>query len=260
MSTQFTQPSNPNRISGQDSDHKFEAMNSSDEERTHFSVISRRLKKRRKTNSSLVSNPFGSIPSSDYSPSKTLLGSENNGAFDDDEIAGEHTSRRRKSQQVPEADLLARQRCYDYLHTAIDAVWAEYCDSTAYAESLKYMPHSPVSEQEDSIFLSSGEEDETACSSGKGRTVSFNAGKGHQRSESISMQPQSQSLMRQKKRLLDAKYYLSHFVGAPDTHASATFWRVWDQLKYSTVELVEGDDDDADEVIDDLEAGRFYYQ
>lgn len=258
MITQFTQPLNPSCRSGQDSDHKCEGMNSSDEERTHLSVISRRLQKRRKTNSSLVSNPFGSIPSSDHSPSKTFIGLENNGAFDDDDITSEPTSRRRKSLQAPEPDKMARQRCYDYLHTAIDAVWAEYCDSTAYAESLKYMPHSPVSELEDSIFLSSGEEDEALCSTGKGRTTSFS--KGHQRSESISMQPQSQSLMRQKKRLLDAKYYLSHFVGAPDTHSSATFWRVWDQLKYSTVELVEGDDDEADEVIDDLEAGRFYYQ
>jgi len=238
-------------------------VDSSDEERTHMSVLSRRLRKRRKTNSSLVSNPFGtpSHSTSDHA----FAGFDELDDLDDEQ----NDIRRRKPAGVPESDVIARQRCFEYVHTAIDALWAEYCDSTSYAESIKYMPHSPVSEHEDPVFLSSGDERSVVAKFAENVEASpsvsaspkrSDSSNGHERSGSISMQPESQSLMRQKKRLVDAKYYLTHFVNAHDVHSSSVFWRVWDQLKYSAVDLVEGDDDEADEVIDDLEAGRTYYQ
>lgn len=239
-----------------------EAIDSgSDEERTNYSVISRRLNKRRKTNRALVSNPFGDAPyaQSDFSSTPTVFGLDNNDVEHfPNGSSSQYKHRRRRSEAVPESDLNARQRCYEYIHSAIDAVWAEYCDSTSYAESLKYMPHSPISDPEDFSFVSSGDDNISSKQVVLSPEDAVNQKRSHNRSDSISMQPQSQSLMRQKKRLVDAKYLLSHFVAAPDSSSSSSFWKVWDQLKYNTAEIVEGDEEDIDEVIDGLEYGRCY--
>lgn len=147
--------------------------------------------------------------------------------------------RRRHSLAVLEFDTSARQRCFDYLLSAIDAIWAEYCDSTSAAESQLYLPQSPVSE------ASSASSEENAGSS------------SHH--VAISSQPESQRLMRMKQRLLDAKYKLTDLAGKCDPDASSQFWKYWDALRYTLVEIVDGEDEDeATDVLEDLEAGRFY--
>lgn len=152
---------------------------------------------------------------------------------DSDEVAVRNMLRRRRNVGVPAADKLARQRCFEYLLSAIDAAWAEYCNSTSYAESQIYMPCSPVSEGEYAQPVSP-------------------------RTESVSLQPQSQRLMRLKARLLDAKYFLTDIVGSHDPDASSRFWKRWDECKYAAAELVEGDDEDTDNVLEELENGRYY--
>ncbi|GMM50089.1 hypothetical protein DASB73_010470 [Starmerella bacillaris] len=214
---------------------------SSDEERTHNSVLGRHMRKRRRTNSMYMS----SYASSPFTPSSFTLSPPQydfpiSDLPEDDDSNTFH--RRRKSSLVPQSDVQARQRCYEYLHTAIDAVWAEFCNSTSYAESQKYMPNSPTSDSEELIADASD----------------WATLKANRRSDSISLQPQTQSLMRQKKRLTNAKDLLAHFVSVPDINASNQFWKTWDLLKYQIVELVEGEgeDDEHDEVIEELEAGR----
>lgn len=221
----------------QDGDDGFgPGSNSDEEERTHSSVLGRHMRKRRRTNSALIS----AAPASPFSPSSFALSPPHLG-FNMSKLEDEDDmfSRRRKGSAVPQSDVIARQRCYEYLHTAIDAVWAEFCNSTSYAENQKYMPHSPTSESDE--FL----EGDWPL-------------KPNKRSDSISLQPQSRSLMKQKKRLTNAKDLLAHFVNVPDMHSSKQFWKTWDVLKTQSVELVDGevDDDEYDEVINDLEAGR----
>lgn len=212
---------------------------SEEEDRTHSSVLSRHMRKRRRTNSALMS----AVPSSPFSPSSFSV-SPPGFDFSLDEMDDKDNLfvRRRKGSVIPQSDVLARQRCYEYLHTAIDAVWAEYCNSTSYAENQKYMPHSPTSDSDEFIV----DDNEWAPL------------KPNKRSDSISLQPQSQSLMKQKKRLTNAKDLLAHFVSVPEVHASHQFWKTWDLLKNQIVELVEGEieDDEYEDVIRDLEAGR----
>lgn len=244
---------------------------SDEEERTHYSVISRRLKKRRKTNQALVSNPLREVPKSKFelSSSSPKYGLDNSigndidlGELSDDLSTSPKSFQQQRHQNrrsaVPESDLNARQRCYEYIHTAIDAVWAEYCNSTAYAESQKYLPNSPISDGDDFGVVSSGDDGAASPQQPGMSPQATYVSKRDVRSDSISMQPLNQSLMKQKKRLVDAKYLLSHFVSAPDTSSSAYFWQVWDHMKYNTAELVEGDDDEIEEVIDDLEEGRCF--
>lgn len=244
----------------------------SDEEmRTHYSVISRRLKKRRKTNQALVSNPHREVPQSKFelSPSSPKYGLDNSigNDIDLDDLSDDlsttpksfqHQRYQNRRSAVPDSDLNARQRCYEYIHTAIDAVWAEYCNSTAYAESQKYLPNSPISDGDDFGVLSSGDDGAASPQQPGMSPQAMYVQKRNLRSDSISMQPLNQSLMKQKKRLVDAKYLLSHFVSAPDASSSAYFWQVWDHMKYNTAELVEGDDDEIEEVIGDLEEGRCF--
>lgn len=47
-------------------------------------------------------------------------------------------SRKRRSPGVPRCDLTARARCFDYLVSAIDEVWAQYCAYTSCAEDEMY--------------------------------------------------------------------------------------------------------------------------
>lgn len=61
--------------------------------------------------------------------------------------SGCSASRKRKTVTVPEQDRIARQRCFDYLVSAIDQVWAQYCESTSCAENEKY--HEEQDEDED---------------------------------------------------------------------------------------------------------------
>lgn len=188
------------------------------------------------------------------------------------QMLGQHPGlgpRRRKSAVVPECDLAARQRCVDYLVTAIDEVWARYCCQTANAESERYsegncssqyveidLPSSPLSlcdegeENEDAQYLSGkGSGSITICQPRSGRV------------ESISEHPSSRALMALRQRLLNAKYFFLELIDNNDASSCAAFWHRWDLVKYAAIELVEedGDDDDVVEsVTETLEDGRFY--
>ncbi|GAV48592.1 hypothetical protein ZYGR_0M00130 [Zygosaccharomyces rouxii] len=43
-----------------------------------------------------------------------------------------------KRNQTPKVDLMARERCFDYIVQSIDEVWARYCDTTSNAEAAVY--------------------------------------------------------------------------------------------------------------------------
>lgn len=187
--------------------------------------------------------------------------------------------RRRKSCAVPELDLIARQRCVDYIITAIDEVWARYCDQTANAESERYsednsdgsnkklhtgsdiveLPSSPLSLYGDSDIESGSD----LCGSGSmPRNQLFTSSRQLRgRLESISEDPSSRALMALRQRLLKAKYFFLELLESTDVGSCAAFWHRWDLVKYAAIELVEddGDDDDVvDAVTESLEEGRFY--
>jgi hypothetical protein len=193
---------------------------------------------------------------------------------------GQHPSsghRRRKSCIVPESDLMARQRCVDYLITAIDEVWARYCDQTASAESERYnegdssssantnarvveveLPSSPLSLYGDSE-VESGSESSRSSSQVRNRVASVRQPRG--RLESISEDPSSRALMALRQRLLKAKYFFLELIDSNDAASCAAFWHRWDLVKYAAIELVEedGDDDEVVEAVTEcLEEGRFY--
>lgn len=171
---------------------------------------------------------------------------------------------RRRSAVVPESDRAARRSCFDYLVSAIDEVWAQYCLCTSSAETAIYdggdLPSSPVS--------LCGEDDDEDYESGPGTPASdpqppvpASTQRGRSQSLAASEQPSSVRLLNLKKRLLNAKYYLTDLVEATDPVSSSEFWHRWDMIKYATIELVEedGDDDDTvDSVCEELEEGRFF--
>lgn len=63
-----------------------------------------------------------------------------------------------------------------------------------------------------------------------------------------------------KVRLTKAKYYLQELVDSNDYREIELFWKRWDMIKYSTIELVEDDDDDEiiESTIEELENGRLF--
>lgn len=48
------------------------------------------------------------------------------------------SNRKRRSPVVPRSDLVARAKCFEYLVSAIDEVWAQYCTYTSSAEDEMY--------------------------------------------------------------------------------------------------------------------------
>jgi len=172
--------------------------------------------------------------------------------------------RRRKSVVVPDSDRQARQRCFDYLVSAIDEVWAQYCDCTTSAENEMYggdqrplppasslaypihdLPSPPVSIYDEENGYSSAESIYEPL----------------QKRAAVSEQPRSVQLMNLKKRLLNAKYFFLDLLDCNDPESSFEFWRRWDLVKYATLELVEeeGDNDETVEsVTEELEMGRYY--
>lgn len=87
----------------------------------------------------------------------------------------ETISRKRRQPYAPRSDLTARAKCFDYLVSAIDEAWAQYCTYTSTAEDEIYnseennkhksvvayydIPTSPISlyEEEDAAYSSDGE-------------------------------------------------------------------------------------------------------
>lgn len=76
----------------------------------------------------------------------------------------------------------------------------------------------------------------------------------------VSKLPDSIKLQSLKLRLIRAKNYLDYYSNSLSLEDSIKFWHRWDMIKYSTVEIMEDDDDDevVENVIDELEEGRFF--
>lgn len=177
---------------------------------------------------------------------------------------------------LPDADFVARSRCFDYLVGAIDEVWARYCDSTAHDEEVAY---GYAESGENAIAVSPDETNTSEEEYGTEASASTSiteydsdfkrkngASKpnmsvsimGHHRR--VSEVPANVKLQKLKDRLIKAKYYLQDYVDSDDLDECSLFWKKWDLVKYSAIELVEDDDEDAviEDTIDSLEEGRYY--
>lgn len=195
--------------------------------------------------------------------------------------------KRRKSFAVPESDRIARQNCFEYLVSSIDEVWAQYCVCTSSAENDKYdesnpknldgLPSSPVSlcGEEDGEEAGYSSTDDVSsntnmsCPGTPKYSVYLNNYRGQQQKTSRSGSsiaadvnaPESVRLLNLKKRLMNAKYFLSDLVDAVDPVSSQEFWSKFDVIKYELISVLEenGDDDDiVESTCEDLEKGRHY--
>ncbi|BAO37649.1 hypothetical protein KLMA_10027 [Kluyveromyces marxianus DMKU3-1042] len=157
---------------------------------------------------------------------------------------------RHSSCVVPQSDLLARERCFDYIVQSIDEVWARYCDTTSSAENQLY-PYgyaSPVSESD----ISGNESD-----SGYKSNTDTETDNEHRK---VSNLPDSKELQSLKDRLTKAKHALEQTVDSLQFQDCMLFWNRWDMIKYNAVEMMEEEDDDelVESVIEELEEGRWY--
>ncbi|CDO92685.1 unnamed protein product [Kluyveromyces dobzhanskii CBS 2104] len=157
---------------------------------------------------------------------------------------------RHSSCVVPQSDLLARERCFDYIVQSIDEVWARYCDTTSSAENQLY-PYgyvSPVSDSE-----TSGNESDSGYKSSTDAETDCTFRK-------VSNLPDSKELQSLKDRLTKAKHSLEQTVDAIQVQSCIMFWNRWDMIKYNAVEMMEEEDDDVlvESVLEELEEGRWY--
>ncbi|RCK63566.1 hypothetical protein Cantr_09685 [Candida viswanathii] len=168
---------------------------------------------------------------------------------------------------VPIADTKARTRCFEYLIGAIDEAWARYCDAAASVEDDVYgygtnSKNIAVSDDEDDDDASV--DDDTFDNNTDITDYSDFPSQHHLAAPSkpAPQQPNQSSNQLQdlKVRLTKAKYYLQELVDSNDYREIELFWKRWDMIKYSTIELVEDDDDDEiiESTIEELENGRLF--
>ncbi|KAH3899537.1 uncharacterized protein SCODWIG_02696 [Saccharomycodes ludwigii] len=216
------------------------------------------------------------------------------------------------NREVPEQDIVSRERCFDYLLQSIDEVWARYCDTVTFAEQQIYGEKklgskysvantnyydfgnninnidSPLRSRRFSSFaLSSNLSDENTDDDEKTNNddTSDNEDEGYKSeitnpteyetdyencsggtnffsatATSLSELPASVRLQTLKTRLIKAKKYLEDIYDSKYLMDSMQFWRRWDMIKYSAVEMMEEDDEDEiiDSVLSELEQGRFF--
>lgn len=165
-------------------------------------------------------------------------------------VSASRTLSRHNSSSVPKSDLIARERCFDYIVQSIDEVWARYCDTTSSAENQLY-PYgcaSPVSD-----FYASGNESDSGYKSCTDVETDSDYRK-------VSNLPGSVELESLKNRLTKAKCDLEQTVDSAAFSECVAFWNRWDMIKYNAVEMMEEDDDDelVESVIEELEQGRCY--
>lgn len=74
----------------------------------------------------------------------------------------------------------------------------------------------------------------------------------------VSEVPENMRLQKLKDRFIKAKYYLQDYVDSEEAEDCFLFWKKWDLVKYSAIELVEDTDSDdkIEKVVEELEAGR----
>lgn len=169
---------------------------------------------------------FKVLPSADSSDSESCSETEIRAAVSQRQRTVSATKLRRRRSFAPSCDVQARQRCLEYLVSAIDEVWARFCACTSFAEDQHYAYDMPSPKQD-------ADEDDEIEDSGK--------------------------LQALKERLTKAKYYLQDLSDVSDMDASVSFWNRWDLVKYAVIEFVE-DNGEEDEVIEgvcgELEDGR----
>lgn len=197
--------------------------------------------------------------------------------------------RKRRSSSVPHKDVVARSRCFEYLVSSIDEVWAQYCCTTSNAEDEMYneeippppprrssmyqkpkeieIPNTPSSMDEDAYSSANDSQGPlTPYSYSEPQYMGKNTKCGMNTFNNTlclapSEQPDSVRLLNVKKRLMNAKYFLQDLLDCDEIESSVAFWNRWDMIKYTAIELVEedGDDDDVVEsVTEELEDGRYY--
>ncbi|AMD19475.1 HCL676Wp [Eremothecium sinecaudum] len=185
-----------------------------------------------------------------------------------------------RQRQVPRSDVIARSRCFDYILQSIDEVWGRYCNTTCTAENEVYerlgnsingsvtISGSPNS----SFFQAAG--NHNGIEHRERELSDYDLSDSGYKSEitnpteyetdcdyrKVSKLPQSMQLQSLKNRLVRAKNDLENSYDTTDWNDCVYFWRRWDMIKYSAVEMMEEDDDDdlIESVIDELEEGRCY--
>lgn len=191
-----------------------------------------------------------------------------------------------KKAQVSKMDLSARGRCFDYIVQSIDEVWARYCDTTSSAEAIVYgnlarkkaqksgcniktqrYHHShkalKISDNETDSDVNADDNNEDDDESSGYKSEATNPTEyetDYGESRTVSNLPDSVKLQSLKSRLTKAKYDLEQVYDSKENDDSCSFWRRWDMIKYSAVEMMEEDDDDEiiENVIEELEQGRCY--
>ncbi|RLP62582.1 hypothetical protein L150_01281 [Candida albicans Ca529L] len=185
---------------------------------------------------------------------------------------------------IPIADRNARTRCFEYLIGAIDEAWARYCDATTSFEddvfgsnklgnsTTKRAYNGKLNDNnDDNEDYDNDDDDDDDDHDSADETFDNNtditdySDFPHQQtiaSTQASSKPDQSSCQLQdlKVRLTKAKYYLQELVDSNDYREIELFWKRWDMIKYSTIELVEDDDDDEiiESTIEELENGRLF--
>lgn len=164
--------------------------------------------------------------------------------------------------EVPRSDLIARERCFDYIVQSIDEVWARYVDSSSNAETMTYYYQGKKNNNldcRDTSFDSTPDES-SSCSEDEGDDVDD---EGYNSEVTTCTEDVDiKNLQSLKYRLTNAKNDLELNYDSHELYDSIEFWRRWDMIKYSAVELMEDDDDDEliESVIEELEEGRNFIE
>ncbi|CCC68989.1 hypothetical protein NCAS_0B09050 [Naumovozyma castellii] len=187
---------------------------------------------------------------------------------------------------VPKSDRIAREHCFDYIVQAIDEVWARYCDTTSNAESIVYNDQSirkgfknstvssshnhhsygsskPLKVSDDETGVSEDDyEDDDDTSGYKSEATNLTEYETDcaECRPTVSTLPDSIKLQSLKLRLMKAKNDLEDYYDSDNYDSCIAFWRRWDMIKYSAVEVMEDDDDDdvVENAIEELEEGRCF--
>lgn len=175
--------------------------------------------------------------------------------------------------QIPNSDKNARSRCFEYLVSAIDEAWARYCDFTSIKEDNVYNSLS----DDESLASFGNSTDDTDLSeverSGGKMIINNNNGNNNNKASNSTCpsknQPQTMinnsnlhlsQYQNLKDRLIKAKYFLQDLIDSNNFGDIQSFWNRWDLIKYTTIELVEDDDNDEiiESTVEELEKGRYF--
>lgn len=182
---------------------------------------------------------------------------------------------------IPQQDLIARSRCFDYLIGAIDQAWANYCDSTSYDEDIAYNDSNQLDINTPSSNNYTTDDDDgyktefsttttvTEYDSDNRKASSLNPKLRtfsivnlptnlNSNNKKVSEVPENLRLQGLKDCFTKLKYQLEDLVDSDDFQDCLTFWSKWDLNKYLIVDFVEEDEDDneIENKINELEVGR----